>query len=134
MSTINKVILLGNITRPLELHYTPKGTAACDLGLALNRRWRTDSGEQKEATTFVECRLWGKSAETAAQHLTKGAAVLIEGRLEQDTWLDKTTQKPRSKTLVIVEAWQFGAPKRQPAPAHANTPDTTSPFDGEDQD
>ena len=118
MSSINKVILLGNITRDLELRFTPSGTAICDLGLAMNRRWRNEAGQQQEATTFIDCRLWGRTADSAAKHLTKGAAVLIEGRLEQEEWLDKETGKKRRKTLVIADTWQFASPRR---------PDTRAP-------
>jgi single-strand DNA-binding protein len=107
MSNINKVILLGNLTRVPEVAFTNGGTAFVDLGLAVNDRWKGRDGEMKEETCFVECRAWGKQAESAGRMLVKGQQVLIEGKLKQERWEDKTTGKQRSKTLVVVEHWQF---------------------------
>ncbi|MEJ5236897.1 single-stranded DNA-binding protein [Limisphaera sp. VF-2] len=107
MANFNKVILAGNLTRDPELRYTPKGTAVARLGLAINRRWRTETGELKDETTFVDVDAFGKTAETIAQYLKKGRSVLIEGRLRYDTWEDKQTGQKRSKLSVVLESFSF---------------------------
>jgi single-strand DNA-binding protein len=107
MSAFNKVILLGNLTRDPELKYTPKGTAVAKVGLAVNRKWRTESGEQKEEVTFVDVDCFGKTAENVAQYMRKGSALLIEGRLKLDSWDDKQTGQKRSKLWVVAESVQF---------------------------
>ncbi|HSA02373.1 MAG TPA: single-stranded DNA-binding protein, partial [Candidatus Paceibacterota bacterium] len=91
MANFNKVILAGNLTRDPELRYTPKGTAVVKLGLAINRRWRDEAGQQKEEAVFVDVEAFGKTAETIGQYLKKGSPVLVEGRLRLDTWDDKQT-------------------------------------------
>lgn len=117
MSSINKVILVGNLTREPVVDFTPAGSAFVDLGLAVNDRWRDRDGNEREETTFIDCRAWGRQAENAGKMLVKGQQVLIEGKLKQERWEDKTTGKARSKTLVVVSQWQFlgrrpdGAPK-----------------------
>lgn len=107
MANVNKVILIGNITRDIELRYTPKGTGVVDLGLAMNRVRTDDSGNRIEETTFVDVTLWGRQAELANQYLAKGRQVYIEGRLQLDTWQDKTSGQNRSKLRVIGEVMQF---------------------------
>jgi single-strand DNA-binding protein len=107
MANFNKVILAGNLTRDPELRYTPKGTAIARLGLAVSRRWRTETGELKDETTFVDVDAFGKAAETIAQYLKKGRSVLIEGRLRYDTWEDKQTGQKRSKLSVVLENFTF---------------------------
>jgi len=107
MASFNKVILCGNLTRDPDLKYTPKGTAIARLGLAMNRKWKTESGESKEEVTFVDCTIWGKTAETAAQYLKKGSPVMFEGRLHQESWEDKTSGAKRTKLKVIVETMVF---------------------------
>jgi single-strand DNA-binding protein len=106
MPNLNKVMLIGNLTRDPEIKYTAKGTAICDLSLAINRSFKGDNGERQEETTFVDVTLWGKTAELAGQYLAKGRPVYIEGRLQLDTWQDKEGQK-RSKMKVIGETMQF---------------------------
>lgn len=107
MASVNKVLLIGNLTRDPEVRYTPKGSAVTDLGLAVNRRYTLDSGERVEETTFVDITLWGRQAEIAAQYLTKGRSVFVEGRLQLDSWEDKQTGQKRSKLRVIGENVQF---------------------------
>lgn len=102
-SSLNKVTLLGNLTRDPEIRYTPKGTAVCEVGLAMNRVFSGDNGERREETTFVDVTLWGRTAEIAAEYLKKGRATLIEGRLQLDTWDDKQTGQKRSKLKVVGE-------------------------------
>ena len=107
MASFNKVILLGNLTRDPEVRYTPKGSAVTDIGLAVNRVYSTDSGEKREETTFVDVTLWGRTAEIAGEYLKKGRPVLIEGRLQLDTWDDKQSGQKRSKLKVIGEGMQL---------------------------
>ena len=104
MASFNKVILLGNLTRDPEVRYTPKGSAVCDLGIAVNRVYTTDSGERREEVAFVDVTLWGRTAEIAGEYLKKGRPVLIEGRLQMDTWDDKQTGQKRSKLKVVGES------------------------------
>jgi single-strand DNA-binding protein len=107
MANFNKVILAGNLTRDPELRYTPKGTAIAKFGLAINRTWRSETGETKEEVTFVDIDAFGKQAETIGQYLKKGRPVLIEGRLRLDQWDDKQTGQKRSRLGVVLEGFQF---------------------------
>lgn len=107
MASFNKVILIGNLTRDPELKYTPKGTAVAKLGLAVNRKWTTESGEKKEEVTFVDVDVFGRTAETAGQYLARGRSLMVEGRLRLDQWDDKQTGQKRSKLGVVGESLQF---------------------------
>jgi single-strand DNA-binding protein len=107
MASFNKVILMGNLTRDPELRYTPKGTAVMRIGLAVNRTWRTETGEQREEVTFVDVDAFGRQAETIAQYLKKGNPLLIEGRLQLHTWEDKQTNQKQSKLRVTLENFRF---------------------------
>jgi len=107
MASFNKVILAGNLTRDPELRYTPKGTAIARLGLACNRKWKSETGEMKEEVTFVDVDAFGKTAETIAQYLKKGRPILLEGRLRYETWEDKQTNQKKSKLGVVLENFQF---------------------------
>lgn len=107
MGTVNKVILVGNLTRDPEIRYTPKGSAVADVGLALNRVYTTENGERREEVTFVDITLWARLAELAQQYLTKGRQVYIEGRLQMDTWQDRQTGQNRSKLKVVAEQMVF---------------------------
>lgn len=100
-------MLMGNVTRDIELRYTPKGTAVADIGLACNRVRSGEDGQKIEEVTFVDVTLWGRTAELANQYLAKGRPVFIEGRLQMDTWQDQTTGKQRSKLKVVGEVMQF---------------------------
>lgn len=106
-ANFNKVILAGNLTRDPEMRYTPKGMAIAKIGLAINRKWNSESGEKKEEATFVDVDAFGKQAETISQYMKKGGAILIEGRLKLDQWDDKATGQKRSKLGVVVEGFQF---------------------------
>lgn len=107
-ASFNRVILMGNLTRDPEVRYTPGGTAVTEIGLAVNRYWfDKGSNERKEETTFVDVTLWGRQAEVAGEYLSKGRPVLIEGRLQTDSWDDKETGKRRSKLKVVGEALQL---------------------------
>lgn len=132
MASFNKVILVGNLTRDVDLRFTPKGTAIAKLGLAVNRVWRNEAGESKEEVTFIDIDAFGKQAETIANYLKKGSPLLVEGRLRLDQWDDKQTGQKRTKLGVVLEAFQFlggatradgaadgGVPRRQAAPSAA---------------
>ena len=107
MPNLNKVMLIGNLTRDPEVKFTPKGTAIAEIGLAINRTWKNESGEKQEETTFVDVTLWGRQAEIAKEYLTKGRPVYIEGRLQLDSWDDKQTGQKRSKLKVTGEQMQL---------------------------
>ena len=107
MASFNKVILLGNLTRDPEVRYTPKGSAVCDLGIAVNRVYTTDSGERREEVTYVDVVLWARLAEIAGEYLKKGRPVFIEGRLQMDSWDDKQTGQKRTKLRVVGESMQL---------------------------
>jgi single-strand DNA-binding protein len=108
MASFNKVILVGNLTRDPEVKYTTGGTAVAEVGLAVNRSWFDQkSNERKEETTFVDVTLWGRQAEVAGEYLAKGRSVLIEGRLQLDSWNDKETGQKRSKLRVVGEMMQM---------------------------
>jgi len=108
MASFNKVILVGNLTRDPEVKYTTGGTAVAEIGLAVNRTWFDQkSNERREETTFVDVTLWGRQAEVAGEYLAKGRSILIEGRLQLDTWDDRETGKKRSKLRVVGEQMQM---------------------------
>jgi single-strand DNA-binding protein len=107
MANLNKVMLIGNLTRDPEIKYTPKGQAIAELGMAINRYYTLDSGEKREEVTFVDVTLWGRQAEIAKEYLAKGRSVYIEGRLQLDTWDDKQTGQKRSKLRVTGEQMQL---------------------------
>ena len=107
MPNYNKVILMGNLTRDPEVKYTSGGTAIAKLGMAINRRWRGQDGQQQEETTFVDVDAFGRQAETVGQYLKKGRPIMIEGRLKYDQWDDKQTGQKRSKLGVVLERFEF---------------------------
>jgi single-strand DNA-binding protein len=111
MASFNRVILVGNLTRDPELRYIPSGTAVTDVGLAINNRRKSQSGEWIEETTFVDVTLWGRTAEVASEYLSKGSSVLIEGRLKLDTW--EKEGKKFSKLRVVGEVMQMLGAKGQ---------------------
>jgi single-strand DNA-binding protein len=151
MANYNKVLLMGNLTRDVELKYTPSGQAVAKIGLAVNRKWKAADGSQQEETTFVDCDAWGRTAEVMSQYLAKGRPVFVEGRLKLDTWQDKDGSN-RSKLKVVIESFQFidsrggegggpppehaaaparsggYAPARAQAPAHESIPEDDIPF------
>ena len=105
MASFNRVILVGNLTRDIELKYTPGGTAVTDVGVAVNDRRKNSSGEWVDETTFVDVTLWGRTAEVASEYLGKGSPILVEGRLKLDTW--ETDGQKRSKLRVVCERMQM---------------------------
>jgi single-strand DNA-binding protein len=139
MPNLNKVMLMGNLTRDPEIKYTPKGTAIADIGLAVNRNYTTESGEKREEVTFIDVTLWGRVAEIVGEYCKKGRPLFVEGRLQLDTWDDKATGQKRSKLKVVGDNIQLlgsregggggapggepqGAPPARRAPAAAPRP------------
>ncbi len=151
MANYNKVIMVGNLTRDPQMSYLPSQTPVVEIGLAVNRRWRSQDGEQREETCFIDCRAYGKQAETINQYMRKGRPILIEGRLQLDSWEDKNGQK-KSRHRIIVEKFQFmggakdggytpsanqaGAPRQastpQSVPNEPPTPDPSQDPGGDD--
>ena len=120
MPSFNSVFLMGNLTRDPELRQLPSGSSVCKFGLAINRRFTTAQGEEREETCFVEVETWGRQAETCARYLTKGRPVMIEGRLQQDQWQDASTGESRSRLLVHASQVQFlGSPPQQGGPGNS---------------
>ena len=107
MASFNKVILMGNLTRDPQMKYLPSQTAVVEFGVACNRRFKTQSGEDKEEVTFVDCTSFGKQAEVINQYFQKGKPIFIEGRLKYDSWEDKQGGGKRSKITVVIENFQF---------------------------
>jgi len=106
MANYNRVLLMGNLTRDIELRHTAQNQPVANVGIAVNRRWRSREGEDREETTFVDCEAWGRTAEVMSQYLSKGRPVFIEGRLRLDQWQDKEG-KNQSKLRVVIEAFEF---------------------------
>jgi single-strand DNA-binding protein len=121
MADLNKVMLIGRLTRDPQLKFLPSQSQVCDFGMAVGRKYKTQAGEEREETTFVDCTLFGKGAEIFNQYTAKGKQVYIEGRLKLDEWDDKTTGQKRSRLTVIVENFIFlgskdgDAKSKQPA-------------------
>lgn len=153
MASFNKVILMGNLTRDPDVRATPGGMTVCTLGLAMNRRFTTSTGQEREEVCFVDIDVFGKQAESCRNYLRKGAPVLVEGALHMDQWEDKATGKKRSRLLVRADRVQFigppsrdsrgfgedegvpnggdaPAPYRRPAPAPAPPPPQAAPAPG----
>jgi single-strand DNA-binding protein len=108
MGSYNKVLLMGNITRDIEVRTLPSQSSVAQIGIAVNRKWRdSNSGELREEVTFVDCEAFGKTAENIAKFFAKGKPIFIEGRLKLDQWKDKTDGSNRSKLKVIVESFEF---------------------------
>ena len=143
MANYNKVILVGNLTRDPQMSYLPSQTAVVEFGLAVNRKWKDQQGNAKEEVCFVDCRSYGKQAETINQYMAKGRPILVEGRLQYDTWEGKDGTK-RSKHRVVVERFQFlggqagrgaapspSAPSSRSAPPAPQTEENIAPPSGE---
>jgi single-strand DNA-binding protein len=107
MANLNKVLLMGNLTRDPEVRYTPKGTAVTELGIAVNRIYTGENGEKREEVTFVDVTVWGRTADNVAEYLRKGRPVFIEGRLQLDSWEDKQSGQKRNKLKVVADNVQF---------------------------
>ena len=121
MASLNKVFLLGNLTRDPDLRYTPSGAAVCEFGLAISRRFSANGADQDEVC-FVDIVVWSKQAENCKQYLAKGSPALIEGRLQFDQWEDRNGGGKRSRLRVLAERVQFvGSPRRNDSPDADNS-------------
>ena len=137
MANLNKVMLIGRLTRDPQLRYTPSGAAVADLGVAVNRYYKGQDGSRQEETCFIDVTVWGRTAENATEYLSKGRQLYVEGYLRMDSWEDKNTGDKRSKLKVIANNIQFldsrggaGAGNRStgaPAP-DGGGPDKDIPF------
>lgn len=112
MANLNKVLLIGNLTRDPELKFLPSQMALCEFGLAVNRTWTGQDGQRKEEATFIDCTAFSKTAETISKYMKKGSSIFIEGRLKYEQWESKDGGK-RSKLSVVVETFQFTGPRPQ---------------------
>ena len=132
MGSLNKVLLMGNMTRDPQLSYLPSQTAVAEFGLAMTRRFKKQDGSQGEETCFVDCQMFGKRAEVLNKYFKKGDPIFVEGRLKLDQWTDKDNQK-RSRLRVFIENFEFVGRRRgqpseaQEAPAEAPAPDAEPP-------
>lgn len=131
MPNLNRVMLMGNITRDLELKYLPNNTPVVNIGIAINRNWKNQHGEKQEETTYVDCESFGKTAEVMNQYLSKGQPVYLEGRLKLDQWKDRDGGS-RSKMKVIVEGFEFLSASRPTQPKTGNSPNPVSVFDDDE--
>ena len=107
MASLNKVMLIGNVTRDPEVKFTPKGSAVADLGLAVNRTYTNQAGEKTEEVTYIDVELWGRLAEIAGEYAKKGRSMFIEGRLRLDSWEDKQSGQKRNRLKVVGEVLQL---------------------------
>jgi single-strand DNA-binding protein len=123
---VNKVTLAGRLTREPETRYTNSGTAITDISIAVSRFYKTEAGETRDETDFIDVTAFGRSAEIIQKHLHKGNPLFVEGRLKLDQWDDKQTGAKRSKLKVIAESMQFVGPRVQ-APAPAQQPEAPAP-------
>lgn len=146
MPSLNKILLMGNITRDPELKFTPKGTAVCQFGLAVNSSYKSGDGEKREEVTFFDIEAWGKVAELIAEHCKKGKPIYIEARAKTETWDDKQTGQKRSKMKFVLEQFQFlggkdddrapgpDRPTGQPAGRSTRPPPSSAPRPPADPD
>ncbi len=143
MANYNKVIMVGNLTRDPQMSYLPSQTPVVEFGLAVNRKWKSQDNQQRDETCFIDCRAYGKQAETLNQYMSKGRPILVEGRLHYDTWEGKDGVK-RSRHRIIVERFQFlgqggtkapqeppGQPARSAPPEPRESPSEPVPPMGE---
>ena len=105
MANFNKVIMVGNLTRDPELRYTPSGSAVCEFGIATNRSYTTSDGQEREDTCFVDVSVWGRRGEVVSEYFSKGRPILIEGRLNYDTW--ETPDGRQSKHTIVAYNFEF---------------------------
>ncbi len=131
MATLNKVLLIGNLTRDPELRVTPKGTSHCQFALAVSRKFTDESGKVREEVVFVEIDAWAKTAELVSKYLTKGSPCMVEGRLRLDQWEDKETHQKRSKLKVTLENVQFLGAAKGTRDQQEEEGDTGDELDGE---
>ena len=124
MANFNKVLLMGNLTRDPQLSYLPSQTAVVDFGLAVNRRWKSKEGQDRDETCFIDCRAFGRTAENINKYLKKGRPLFVEGRLTFDAWTAQDGTK-KSRHRVTVESFQFlGRPEKNDQTPESSVPTT----------
>lgn len=142
MASFNKIILMGNLTRDPQIRYLPSQMAVVDFGLAVNHKFKTKDGEEREDVLFIDCNAFGRQAEVINQYCTKGKPLLVEGRLKLDSWEDKQGGGKRSKHTVVIDNFQLlggrrddgdggGEPSRSRGPDYRRPPSSApaeSPF------
>ena len=127
MPNLNKVLIMGNLTRDPEIRVTPKGTSICQFALAVNREWKSESGEKQTEVVYIDVEAWGKQGETIAKYMVKGRPLYVEGRLKLDQWEDKNTKEKRSRMKVVLEQFQFlGGPQDAKPAAQGAAPATAT--------
>ena len=131
MPSYNKLILMGNLTRDIDLKELPSGQTVGSFGIAVNRKYKTKEGNSGEEVSFVDCEVWGKTAEIMAQYLSRGRAVLLDGRIKMDQWEDKDGNK-RSKLKMVVESFQFIDSKQEDEPQPVAVKPGNEPVDESD--
>jgi len=129
MASFNRVIVMGNLTRDVELRHIPSGTAVADIGLAINDRKKVND-EWVDETTFADVTLWGRTAEVAAEYLSKGSPVFLEGKLKLDTWEDKESGAKRSKLKIVADRLQLIGGSKSDAPS----PNQSQPRQSQSED
>ena len=128
----NKVILMGNLTRDIELRTTTAGQSVANFTIAVNRVWKDKSGERQDDTAFIDCEAWGSFGEMLSKYFSKGNPILVSGRLRQDSWEDKDTGKKRSTLRVVVEDFSFvGGKGEETSMSNNNNTNTIDDVDGE---
>jgi single-strand DNA-binding protein len=134
MPNLNKVMLIGNLTRDPEIKYTPKGTAICQFGLAVNRVYTAENSEKREEVTFIDVEAFARLAEVIGEYCKKGEPIYVEGRLKLDQWDDKQSGQKRSKMKVVCETMQLLGGKRENQAAPERAPRAAQPRPAADQD
>jgi single-strand DNA-binding protein len=134
MSSFNKVMLMGNLTRDPQIKQLPNNSVVAEFGLACSRRYRTAAGEDREETAFVDCSAFGRQAEVINQFCKKGKPIFVEGRLKYDTWDDKQSGNRRSKLSVVVENFQFIGARDPDAPTATDPAGKERPWRAENSD
>jgi single-strand DNA-binding protein len=124
MASFNRVVLMGNLTRDPQMKYLPSQTPVTEFGLACNRKFKTQTGEQREEVAFVDCAAFGRQAEVINEYCRKGRPILIEGRLKYDSWEDKNGGGKRSKLSVVIENFQLLGSRDGAAPGAPDAANT----------
>ena len=132
MANLNKVLLIGNLTRDPELKYTQGGTAVCEIGIAVNRTFKKADGSKAEETTFVDCEAWGRTGETISQYMSKGRQIFIEGRIQTRQWEDQSGNTRYTTEIVANNMVMLGraGDVADDIPAQQSPPDTVAQESG----
>jgi single-strand DNA-binding protein len=110
--SFNKFICLGNLTRDVETRFTQSGKGVASFGVALNHKWKTESGEQRDDVTFIDCEAWNRTGEVIAQYHRKGDPIMLQGHIKQDNWEDRESGQKRTKLKLVVESFCFAGNAR----------------------